>query len=117
MTLSSNKILKISKVFSRTPGARFRSEGKFSGQELREVHLTPAIKEAVATQIILCIDLDGTAGYGTSFLEEAFGGLIRVDKISLTLIQKFVEFNSTEEPFLIDEINKYMKDADDASRK
>ena len=36
----------------------------------------------------LIVDLDGTAGLGTSFLEESFGGLIRRDHINYNILKQ-----------------------------
>ena len=86
-------------------------EGKFSGQEFRTSLLLPKLKQAIAAKCQLEVDLDGAAGYGTSFLEESFGGLIREDKVDLATIKQAVKFVSTEEPSLLDEIEQYLQDA------
>ena len=65
------------------------------------------------SQGILFIDLDGTAGYGTSFLEEAFGGLIREDRFSYDVITSTVEYKSDEEEYLIEDTQAYLKEASD----
>ena len=62
------------------------------------------------------IVLDGTYGFGTSFLEESFGGLIREDGIDLDDFVTRVDFVSEEETFLIEEIKRYMKDADERKK-
>lgn len=59
--------------FSRTPGPRYRSEGSWSGQQFREDFLEGPIGKGESLEI----DLDGPVGFTTSFLEEAFGGLVR----------------------------------------
>lgn len=112
-----NKILfKVSKEFSKTPGPRLPVEGEFSGELFRERHLMPAIKEAINKNASLIIDLDCTAGYGTSFLEEAFGGLIRIDNYRLEELMDHLEFVSNEEPYLIEDIIEYLKDAENEAR-
>lgn len=103
--------IKISRDFSRTPGARYPSEGNFSGQEFRRNILLPRLSEAIEKGDKLYIDLDGTAGLGTSFLEESFGGLIREDKINYDDIISTIKFISNEEPDYIDEIMSYIRDA------
>ena len=50
-------------------------------------------------------------GYGSSFLEEAFGGLVRLKKWPLSVLLNKIEFVSDEEPDLVDEIRGYMRDA------
>lgn len=104
-------IISIAKDFSAIPGARFPEEGDFSGQDFRNNVLCPALKEAISNDEVLTVILDGTAGLGTSFLEESFGGLIRNDKFSLATLQKHLYLVSDEDPDYITEINQYMSEA------
>ncbi|WP_119258904.1 STAS-like domain-containing protein [Shinella zoogloeoides] len=67
------RTISIADDFTKYPGGRYRKHGKGSGEEFRDDYLVPAIKNEEQ----LIIVLDGTAGYSSSFLEEAFGGLIR----------------------------------------
>jgi hypothetical protein len=101
--------------FSPTPGSRYSHEGDFSGQEFRENVLKPAVAKAIESSTKLLIDLDGTAGYATSFLEESFGGLIRVEGFTFESLIKVLEFKSEEEPYLIDDVMSYIQDASEAS--
>jgi hypothetical protein len=101
--------LSISKEFSETPGPRDRSEGAYSGEQFLEELLRPAFIKAVAAKEPLIIDLDGTEGYATSFLEAAFGGLARLYTAELLL--GVLQFKSEDEPYLVDEIKQYIKDA------
>ena len=55
--------------------------------------------------------LAGTAGYATSFLEAAFGGLAREYPISDVLAT--LEFKSDDEPYLAEEIRSYIREARD----
>lgn len=103
--------IKIATDFSRIPGARFLSEGDFPGEEFREKILMPKLKEAIEKNEKLEIDLDGTAGLGTSFLEESFGGLIREDNMDYKIIIDTISFISVDDPDYIDEINDYIKEA------
>jgi hypothetical protein len=67
------KTISIANDFTKYPGGRYRKHGKGSGEEFREEFLVPALDRREPLTIIL----DGTAGYSSSFLEEAFGGLTR----------------------------------------
>lgn len=60
--------------FSKCPAGRYRTDGAFSGQAFREDVLEPTL--ASTTGVVL-VQMDGTIGYGSTFLEEAFGGLVR----------------------------------------
>ncbi|SUC38133.1 STAS-like domain-containing protein [Prevotella pallens] len=68
------------------------------------------IKECIRNQEKFIIDLDGTAGYGTSFLEEVFGGLIREEKLDYGAVCNTLVIISDEEPEL-KECWEYIKDA------
>ncbi len=48
----------VSSDFTDTPGARFRSEGDYSGQQFLEDILLPRFEKAVAEKYILSIYLD-----------------------------------------------------------
>lgn len=67
------RTINIATQFSRYPAGRYTKDGPFSGEHFRDEWLIPALesREEVA------IEFDGTRGYGSSFLEEAFGGLVR----------------------------------------
>jgi hypothetical protein len=69
--------LSIADKFSRYPGPRYRKDGPFSGEQFRDEQLVPAIRRAIENDDVLVVILDDVAGYGSSFLEEAFGGLLR----------------------------------------
>ena len=107
----NNVELKIATDFSKTPGARYKEEGDFSGEEFREEVLLPKYKEAKKNGCHLVVNLDGTAGLGTSFLEESFGGLIRINKLDYCELLDSLEFISMENPDYIDEIKDYLKEA------
>lgn len=103
--------LSIAGAFSRTPGARSIEEGPFSGEAFRRDVLAPAVRRARERGEALVVDLDGTAGYGTSFLREAFGGLVRHDEIPADALGRLLVLKSEEEPYLIQDIASYMNDA------
>ena len=103
--------LNIAKDFSDTPGPRYNKEGTYSGQSFRETCLYPKLKACIESDNKLVINLDGTQVYGTSFLEEAFGGLIRVNHLSYDDIKEHTELISEEEPYLLEDIEQYLLDA------
>lgn len=103
--------LKIATDFSRIPGARYPEEGDYSGRDFRTEVLLPLLQKAIENGEKLIIDLDGTAGLGTSFLEESFGGLIRENRIPYHQIKETIVLISLDDPDYISEINSYLKDA------
>ena len=104
-----NKLIIKVKDFSITPGSRYKDEGDFSGEEFRESILEPKFEEALRIKAKIIIDLDGTIGYGTSWLEEVFGGLAR--KYGSEKILEIIDFKSDEEPYLVNDIKEYIKNA------
>ena len=95
--------------FTESPGPRFRKEGEFSGQQFREEILDPKFREARAEHARLFVDLDGGYGYAPSFLEEAFGGLVR-DHSEHPLLE-MLDLKSDDEPLLIEDIHRYIREA------
>ena len=71
----------------------FRS---FNGEKFRKEHLLPALIGADTAGSILVVRLDGLKSCGSSFLESAFGGLVRYDGYSAKRLQKLIriEFKS-----------------------
>lgn len=65
--------VRIASDFSRHPAGRFIADGPYSGEAFRRKFLEPHLKKSEE----IVVELDGARGYGSSFLEEAFGGLIR----------------------------------------
>mgnify|MGYP002336276351 CR=1 FL=1 len=109
-TINTTKMMiRVANEFSETPGPRSRDEGADSGQEFLETLLLPKYEEARRNKELLLIDLDGTEGYATSFLESAFGGLARIYKPDEIL--RTLKFKSIEEPYLIGEITNYIREA------
>tara|TARA_R110002012_G_scaffold210271_1_gene380898 strand:- start:2191 stop:2532 length:342 start_codon:yes stop_codon:yes gene_type:complete len=105
--------IKISTDFSKTPGPRYEKEGKHSGEVFRNTILAPKVKQALKEGKGIVVNLDGTAGFGTSFLEEAFGGLVREDKIPFKDLKKHLSIVSEEETYLKEDIWDDMKEASD----
>lgn len=99
--------INIAHDYTKSPGGRFVTEGEHSGEDFRECILFPAYKKCKKTGEKLTVNLDGGYGYGSSFLEEAFGGLARKTNDYKILNISII---SDEEPKLIDDIIGYMKD-------
>ena len=103
--------INIAKDFSKNPAGRYISDGKYSGESFLKNYLIPAVK----THDLVELDFTGVRGYGSSFLEEAFGGLIRLTNMSLKdFMSKIIII--TQDPFLAPEINSYVSDAEKINR-
>lgn len=102
--------ISVAKNFSTTPGFRYRKQSPTtSGEQFRDEILEPAYLQAIEHNEKLQVILDGTNGYLTSFLEEAFGGLQR--KHPGQDVGKSIEIISNEEKHWIEDIARYIKNA------
>ena len=68
--------ISIAKDFSKCPAGRFPENGPHNGTAFREDMLLPRLKGLCDSER-LEVSLDGLGGVASSFLEEAFGGLVR----------------------------------------
>jgi hypothetical protein len=69
----SVKTITIGTDYTDMPGGRYAKYGAFSGEDFRDGVLVPALERNER----VVVSLDGAKTYMNSFLEEAFGGLIR----------------------------------------
>lgn len=79
----NSKTIVIAKDYSDTPAGRYKTDGNYTGERFRDELLYPALQNNEK----VIVDLDGALGYGSSFLEEAFGGLIREKDMLLSDIR------------------------------
>lgn len=96
-------VINIARDFGRYPAGRYLADGPFSGQAFRENLLLPALRRGNEA---VYIELDGARGLASSFLEEAFGGLVREGFDSQTLLGR-LHLQSVD-PTLVEEIKDYI---------
>jgi hypothetical protein len=96
MKCAAMATLKISQDFSPYPGARYYSDGSFSGEEFYDNCLKGSFVKSLDAREKLFVDLDGTAGYASSFLSESFGLL--AESFGISTVEKNIEIISKEEP-------------------
>lgn len=99
-------VVNIARDFTRFPSGRSKLKGDTSGEAFREKFLETPIREGKE----ITVELDGTIGYGSSFLEEAFGGLIRSLNIPPIRLLEILHVTSSD-PTLVDEVQGYILDA------
>ena len=99
--------IRVTRDFSEYPAGRYRADGPYAGEIFRDDLLVPLLKKNDVVEI----DLDGAMGYGSSFLEETFGGLVREHRFSSAALHQMLRFKSEDEPSLIDEIWIYIDHA------
>lgn len=86
------------KEFTEYPGLRHCSISDDSGEEFYHTILNEAFKEAYENNEKIVVNLDYTAGYAPSFLDEAFGNLIY--DFGITAVKKILKIISEQEPDL-----------------
>lgn len=96
-------VIRVATDFSRYPAGRYSDDGPFSGEAFRENLLLPQLRSGSTVTVVL----DGVRGYGSSFLEEAFGGLVRAGFSTKELKERIV-LNS-KDPSLLEEITEYIE--------
>lgn len=89
----SGHVISVARDFTRTPGPRLVKQGDWSGEKFRRF-----LERKLAEHEKIIVDLDGTRGYGSSFLDEAFGGLVREGVLSREDALRRIEIRSDEDP-------------------
>lgn len=105
--------IEIARDFSRHPGGRFAKLGPASGEEFRRL-LAAALRRAGETGGRVEVLLDGAAGYPISFLEEAFGGLVRIEGFSVAELRRVLHVKSEKYRVFQSLIWKFIEGADRA---
>lgn len=89
-------IISVRENFSEFPNLRHCNISDKSGEEFYHKVLNKAFKEAYEKGENLTVNLDSTAGYASSFLDEAFGNLVY--DFTLDVVKKKIEIISEQEP-------------------
>ena len=99
--------INIGKDFSETPSGRYSPEhGENTGERFRDDFLAPLLKKHGT----LAVELDDTEGYGSSFLEEAFGGLVRHELFTKEELLERLQIVTNDEAYK-EELLEYINDA------
>lgn len=94
------------------PGGRYRTDGPHSGEAFRDDVLAPALlDEAQYTEV--SVVFDGVAGFGSGFLEEAFGGLVRVHGMDREFLRNRLRIDAKDDELMgyVDDANEYIEKA------
>jgi hypothetical protein len=84
--------ISIAKDFSDAPWGRTPDDSVFCGANFRDQKLFPALK---GNEMVV-VSLDGVEGLGSSFLDEAFGGLVRIHKFTANQLKAKLLVETTE---------------------
>ncbi|RUO18914.1 STAS-like domain-containing protein [Aliidiomarina haloalkalitolerans] len=111
--------INIGAEFSVDPAGRYYSDGDASGEAFREEYLLPALRKLEKGEKLTIILDDGIESYGSSFLSEAFGGIVKHgyfdSKTLLNLIE--IKFSNEEFAFFKDRIITYVNESKFNSEK
>lgn len=105
-------MVNIAEDFSKVPAGRYHpKDGNKTGERFRSEFLE---KFLLANDEKIVVNLDGVVGYPSSFLEEAFGGLVRIGFDYETLKARLL-ITATEprKRRYVDQIWQYIQEAKD----
>ncbi len=102
-------VINIAVDYTPFPGGRYPTDGKGNGTTFRQRFLVPILKSGGHAEVIL----DGAMGYPSSFLEEAFGGLVRSEGFEPEVVLKSFSFTARQPGFarFVEMIQSYVKSA------
>ncbi len=107
---TEREIINIQRDFSRYPAGRYKDDGPYNGEKFREDFLVPALRNST---IQVDLELDGVRGYNSSFLDEAFGGLVREHGFTADELLQRLNLISKDSS-LIREIREYIGSHEEA---
>jgi hypothetical protein len=99
------KVITIAADFSRSPSGRYIADGPNSGERFREEFLFPALSSGKVEVV-----LDGVLTLGSSFLDEAFGGLVREKGLSSATLRQNLVVQSKIQTY-VSRIWSYIEDS------
>lgn len=102
------KTINVANDFSIIPSGRQKSDGSATGQHFYEILVDALSKLSKDEQ--LAINFDGVLTAGSSFLDEAFAGLVRNGVITKKDFHKTIIIIANEHPEIKEKISKYVKD-------
>jgi hypothetical protein len=108
MNTKAVKKIHIAKDFSRVPAGRYHpDDGPATGERFRTEFLVPALKKYDT----VIVNIDGTAGYGSSFLDEAFAGLVFKQLFTFDEVMQKLVIESNEPKFAVfkSDIKEYLE--------
>lgn len=94
--------------FTEYPDVRYINQDVDSGEQYYYDVIKPNFSTALEENKVLVVDLDNTAGYASSFLDEAFGNLVY--DFDFDKIKSHLKIISLQEPDWVDIILGEMLD-------
>lgn len=107
------KTISIANNFNKFPAGRYLTDGPYSGEQFRTEYLVPLLNNKEIST--LKVSLDGLGGVGSSFWDEAFGGLILKEKIPYDIIKQKLQLICEEDNALSSLVWGYIEEAKEVS--
>ncbi|NTH50460.1 STAS-like domain-containing protein [Agrobacterium rhizogenes] len=108
-------IIDVANQFNTYPVGRTPKDSTFNGERFRTELLVPALARASSMRPKgkVVVDIDGIRSFGSSFLEEAFGGLVRNGFYTRDELGSLLEIRCTKPHLLFfkQAIDAYIRDA------
>ena len=84
--------ISIAEDFSAYPAGRYPADGEYNATTFRKEVLIPALTDDTRVDVTF----DNVVGIGASFLDEAFGGLIRAEGMTKEFLDAHLLLTTTE---------------------
>lgn len=97
----------VARDFSAAPFGRYPTHGPASGQRFR----TDFLERPLRNGDRVIVDIDGVTGLSSSFLDEAFAGLVRQGILPAENFFDFVTIKSDRDPTYIEDVRDYVSEA------
>jgi hypothetical protein len=97
----------LARDFSAEPFGRYMSHGPASGERFRSEFLERHLR--AGDQVV--VNIDGVTGLSSSFLDEAFAGLVRRGVVPADRFFDVVKIISERDPSYIEDIKLYVDEA------
>lgn len=94
--------ISVLKDFSEFPKLRYNELSAFSAEKFYHEVLNEKFAETINNDGVLEVNLDNTAGYTSSFLDEAFGNLVY--DFGLDEVRNHLQIITNDEPYWLDMI-------------
>ena len=108
-----NKVtISIANNFSAYPAGRYPADGEYNATAFRKEWLLPTLADDARVEVTF----DDVVGLASSFLDEAFGGLIRNEGMSKEFLDSHLRLTTTE-PELEAYVRLAQRYIDEASSK
>jgi hypothetical protein len=97
----------VARDFAPEPFGRYPRHGPASGERFRTEFLERALRDGDRVRV----DFDGVSGLSSSFLDEAFAGLVRRGVLTRENFFRYVSIKSDRDPSYIEDVRQYVDEA------